>query len=283
MNHLVTITKSDGTKELFEESKLVNSLKRVGASIETIEEVVEAVEKEMHEGMTTAQIYASAFAHLRKHAVRPATKYSVRRALAELGPDGFPFEKFIAKIFNAWGYEAITDQQVKGACIEHEVDVVAWKGGSLSMVEAKFHNEFGLKSDVKVALYVKARFDDIQAIEHMYGGKKRKLTDRWLFTNTKFTEQAITYGKYYGLNLVGWNYPEKENLHALIEEFKLQPVTCITSLSTNQKRDLVGRGIILCSDLLKDSGPLKNIGLNEMMVKQVVSEAEIIVSNKNQE
>ena len=77
-----------------------------------------------------------------------------------LARDGFPFEKFVARLFNVWGYDTITDQTVMGSCVDHEVDVVAWKGNDLAMVEAKFHNEFGLKSDSKVVLYVKARYDD---------------------------------------------------------------------------------------------------------------------------
>ena len=125
MNHLITITKSDGTKELFEEEKLVSSLKRVGANQEAIDRIVDLVEENMHEGMTTADIYRSAFLLLRKHASHVAIKYSLRRALAELGPDGFPFEKFVARMFQAWGYQTLTDQQVMGACISHEIDVVA--------------------------------------------------------------------------------------------------------------------------------------------------------------
>ena len=49
MNHLITITKADGTKQLFEEEKLVNSLRKVGAPIQVIDEIVDDVEKEINE------------------------------------------------------------------------------------------------------------------------------------------------------------------------------------------------------------------------------------------
>src|SRR5260221_155103 len=120
--------------------------------------------------------------------------------------------KFIARIFTMWGYEALTDQTVLGTCVDHEVDVVAWKGNELSMVEAKYHNEFGMKSDLKVALYVKARFDDLSQTIFDFGGTKRKLTGKWLATNTKFTEKAIAYGECSHLRLLGWNYPATNNL-----------------------------------------------------------------------
>lgn len=280
MNHLIQITKSDGTKQLFEEEKLVNSLTRAGASDQAIDDIVEQVEQNMKDGMTTKEIYNFAFSLLKKHSVRIAVKYSVRRALAELGPDGFPFEKFVARVFHTWGYETLTDQHVMGACIEHEMDVVAWKGDVLAMVEAKFHNEFGLKSDVKVALYVKARFDDIQGNIFDYGGMKRKLTERWIFTNTKFTDQAIEYGKCNNLRLVGWNYPTSGSLHSIIEENKLHPVTCITALSHQQKKDLIGRNILTCSDIVKRKEILKEIGIrDENEVERIVAEAQVVMGD----
>lgn len=282
MNHLLMITKSDGTKQLFEEEKLINSLKHAGASPENIDEILERVEQGMKENMTTSEIYGHAFSLLRKHSVHTAVKYSVRRALAELGPDGFPFEKFVARIFHSWGYETLTDQHIMGTCIEHEVDVVAWKGDTLSMVEAKFHNEFGLKSDVKVALYVKARFDDIGQNEFDFGGKKMRLAERWLFTNTKFTDQAIKYGSCNNLNLIGWNYPNSGNLHTLIEQYGLHPITCVTSLSHQQKKDLIGRNIIICSDLIKRPEILKEIGVrSEDETGKIIGEAKEIVGNMN--
>jgi hypothetical protein len=281
MNHLITITKSDGTKELFEEEKLVSSLKRVGTSPEAIEAIVDEVENRIQDGMSTADIYRMAFLLLRKHASHVAVRYSVRRALAELGPDGFPFEKFVARIFQSKGYQTLTDQHVMGSCIEHEIDVVAWKGDALAMVEAKFHNEFDLKSDVKVALYVKARFDDIMPNTFNYGGSAHQLTEKYLFTNTKFTDQAIKYGTCYGLSMVGWNYPEKGNLHQIIEDNKLHPITCVTRLSHNQKRDLVGRGIILCSDAIKHPDILKSVGLSDVEVQTILAEAQAVVNATN--
>ena len=214
------ITKSDGTREQFDEAKLAASLKKVGASPEIIGHITDQIEREMWEGMTTADIYSRAFTLLRKKNHKTAIKYSLRRALFELGPDGFPFERFVARIFEHWGYEAITDQLVMGSCVEHEVDVVAWKGDELVMAEAKFHNVIGLASDVKIALYVKARFDDLSDTVFDYGGKERKLSPQghWLVTNTKFTETAIKYGECKGLRMLGWNYPNKDNLHQIIEE-----------------------------------------------------------------
>ena len=277
MNHLISIIKSDGTKQLFEEEKLVTSLKRVGAPQEAIEEIVEEVEKNMRDGMTTEEIYRTAFNLLRRHSHHTAVKYSIRRALIELGPDGFPFEKFVAKVFQFWGYQTITDQTVLGKCITHEVDVVAWNTEKLVMVEAKFHHELNIKSDSKVALYIEARREDLAGTDFDYGGIKRKISEFWLVTNTKFTDQAITYGECNGLKMLGWNYPAHDNLHEIIEKNALHPITCVTTLTHQQKKDLIGRNILTCTDLIREPQVLDQVGVKGEDAKKVVEEAQIII------
>jgi hypothetical protein len=275
----ISVTKSDGTREAFDESKLVKSLERVKAAPATIDEIVDEVEREMTNGMSTAEIYKRAFSLLKKNHHPTAVKYSIRRAIFELGPDGFPFEKFVARIFQLWGYETLTDQTLQGSCVAHEVDVVAWKGDTLAMCEAKFHNVIGLKSDLKVALYVKARFDDLAESVFGFGGVKRKLSpkEHWLATNTKFTDVAIRYGECQGLKMLGWNYPAKDNLHQLIEQNGLHPVTCLTTLSHQEKRDMIGRGVMTCIDLIGKPSTLTTIGVKGELAERVLTEAQLIV------
>lgn len=278
MNHLISITKSDGTRELFEEEKLINSLRKVGASGDTIDQIIDDVAKYMWDGMPTSDIYTRAFALLKKYSVGTAIKYSIRRALIELGPEGFPFERFVARIFQNWGYSSVTDQALMGSCVEHEIDVVAWKDQDLAMVEAKFHNEFGIKSDMKVALYVKARYDDLADNFFDYGGAKRKLTERWLITNTKFTEKAIAYGECKDLKMVGWNYPAKNNLHEIIEQNGLHPITCIAALSHQQKKDLIGKNVLTCIDIVARPEVLKEIGVkDEIIFEKIQTEAQFVI------
>lgn len=282
MNHLVYVTKSDGSRELFEEQKLAGSLERAGASPEMVDDIVEQVERQMTDGMSTAEIYSAAFRLLGKKTPHVAVRYSIRRALADLGPDGFPFERYILRLFRAWGYDGVTDQTVRGACVEHEIDVVAWKddpvrGSVLAMVEAKFHNELTLKSDLKVALYVKARFDDLSSQMFSYGGKHRKLTEHWLITNTKFTDRAIAYGSCQKLHMVGWNYPEKGSLHELIIENKLHPITCLTTLSHQEKKDLIVRDLLLCSEIINQRSMLISAGLTAAHAELVIKEARAVI------
>jgi len=268
----IYIKKADGSTELFDTAKLLESLENSGASADLVKKTMDHVGKEIVSGMTSADIYRHAFDVLRRESLPIATRYSLRRALAELGPNGFPFEKFVADIFKSWKYETLTDQIVKGSCVEHETDIVAWNAEKLIMVEAKFHNEFGLKSDLKVALYVKARIDDILNAGAIfdYGGKRRALSEGWLITNTKFTEQAIKYGSCVGLKMVGWNYPTQGNLHDIITAAKLHPFTCLSTLSNVHKKNLLDRGIILCREITPKI--LHEVGIDETTTNKVMNE-----------
>lgn len=214
----IEIIKANGAREAFEPAKLRASLMRAGADEDGIAAVMSHLTNELKDGMTTRDIYQHAFKILEDWKKPVAQKYSLRRALMEIGPTGFPFEQLVAEILKGKGFETLTDQTVLGGCVPHEVDVVAWNDKKLIMVEAKFHNELGTKSDLKVALYVKARIDDLKGNTFNYGGKDRKLDEGWLITNTKFSSTAIHYGVCQNLTMIGWNYPEKGNLEDLIEE-----------------------------------------------------------------
>ncbi|MFA6552460.1 MAG: ATP cone domain-containing protein [Candidatus Paceibacterota bacterium] len=269
----ILIVKNDGTRQVFEPEKLRQSLRRSGAHDETVEKVVEHVSGEIKDGMTTSYIYDEAFHFLHRLQKPVAARYSLRRALSDLGPTGFPFERYVAEIMKVNGYEILTDQTVQGACVDHEIDVIAWNEDRLVMIEAKFHNEFTFKSDLKAALYIKARFDDIKEVEFDYGGK-RYVDEGWLITNTKFTEKAIKYSECAGVKLVGWNYPEGKNLHNMIIETGLHPITCLTTLSNSEKKVLLDRGVILCKSIRENKTILENIGIKGEMADRIVKEAE---------
>lgn len=276
------VTKANGEKEIFYFRKLENSLRKVGTSEDLISEIIQEVSKEAREGITTNEIYRKAFAILKKKQKPIAVRYSLKKAVAMLGPTGFPFEKFVSEIFRANGYDTVTDQLVKGKCVEHEVDIVAWKNKELIMTEAKFHTDYNLKSDLKIVLYVKARYDDIFGQEYVYGGQSRKLTEGWIVTNTKFSSTAIQYGQCQPfLKLVGWNYPYDNNLHDMIERHELIPLTALTTLTTGEKNLFLEKGIILSKSLL-DITLLKTAGFDEKKIKIVQEEVESLCEHCRQ-
>ncbi|HEX9608792.1 MAG TPA: ATP cone domain-containing protein [Candidatus Paceibacterota bacterium] len=265
------ITKQDGTHEKFNPEKLHRSLKRVGCSEEICEEVITEVEKELSKGDSTSKIYQRAFELLREKEKPLAARYSMKRAVFALGPSGFPFEDFVAEIFRAQGYQASTGKYLQGMCAPHEVDLYALRGTRCIGAEIKFHNRLGTKTDLKVALYVHARFEDIRRA-HPHGYIQGGVDEGWLITNTEFTSNAVHYGNCVGLVLIGWTYPEDGNLLDLIEETNVQPITALTTLSERHKRELLSKEIVLCRSLIMKQGELSRLGLTEEKVKEVVKE-----------
>lgn len=268
----ITILKANGQSEIFDKEKLVASLLHSGATEEAAEKVLSHILPELHNDMTTNDIYAHAFSVLQDISRPIARSYSLRRAVMDLGPSGFPFEDFVAKVLEAKGFTCKTRETVLGECVPHEVDVVAYNKEQLIMIEAKFHNELGIKSDLKVVLYIKARFDDLRENVFDYGGANRTITDCWLITNTKFSSTAIHYGVCKNLTMIGWNYPEKGNLQDMIEDEALHPITCLTSLSSVDKKTLLSNRIVLCSDIKKNPKLLNEFLGSSFDSKPVISE-----------
>ncbi len=273
----ILITKANGEQEAFDILKLEHSLRNARASDELIEKVSKHILMELRNGMTTQEIYSKAFSFL--HTIeRPiAMRYSLKRAVMDLGPSGFPFEQLIARIFKKQGYNVETDKIVNGACAEHEVDIIGYDDKKLIMVEAKFHNSIGLNSDLKVALYIKARFDDLRQQTFHYG-KERKLDEGWLVTNTKFTTSAIRYAECQNLTLIGWNFPLNRSLHHMIEVAGLHPITSLTTLSQSQKQFLISKNIIVCTDIEHNKNLLSELGMSQSEIDTVDKEIAILYS-----
>lgn len=269
------VTKADGLKEVFYYRKLEDSLRKNGADENVIKEILDSVGKFGHDGITTREIYRKAFSILKRKQRPAAIRYSLKRAIAMLGPTGFPFEKFIGEIFKTQGYEVLNGVMVKGRCSEHEIDVVAWKEDKLVFVEAKFHTDYNAKSDLKVALYVKARYDDLLGLTFNFGGKDRILNEGWIITNTKFSSAAVQYGECQRLNMVGWNYPYGNNLHNVIEKEELIPLTALSSITSSEKNRFITQGTVLSKGLL-DEKLLKDFGFDEAKIQRVKKEILVI-------
>ena len=269
---IILIKKLDGTMEPFEERKLRMSLDRSGASSEAIDRIVLHIKNELTEGMTTSVIYKHAFNILKEKERTSAARYSLKRAVMELGPTGFPFERFIGEILKAKGYKITLGVTMEGACSPHEVDVLAEKDNELILIEAKFHNELKVKSDLKVALYVEARYLDLE--KNNFSGllKKGQKHECWIITNTDFTRNAVRYGKCVGMKVIGWSQPVGKGLQDLIEETALHPLTCLTTLSNVEKKAVLKSGNVLCRDLKNDISILKNAGLSNTKLNSVIEE-----------
>ena len=262
----IVILKSDGSQEVFDQEKLIRSLKKSGASEKEITDTVAYVRKKIKPGVTTGDIYALAYKELKAHRKRNpnAIRYSLKNSVMELGPSGFPFEKFVARVFTELGYTTKTGVTIKGHCIEHEVDILAYNGNDVICMEAKFHNEPHLRSDTKVALYVKARFDDLIGEKIKIDEEYKHITKGILITNTNFTDTAYNYVRCVNtFELISWNKPTGKSLLDYIEEFKLYPIGVVPELSRKEIDQLVDLGLLTCTDVLKNPEALDTIEMRK--------------------
>ncbi|MCB7480257.1 restriction endonuclease [Christiangramia sediminis] len=274
------ILKSSGEKVFFSPTKLNNSLLRSGVNRKTANWVLKEISNELYPGITTKQIYNRAFSMLKKSGECYASRYSLKKAIYEMGPSGFPFERFIAEIMKRDGYQVKIGELIEGKCVSHEVDVVAIKDRKRHLVECKFHNEEGRNCDVKIPLYIHSRFQDI----HMSGKNyEEKEGQGWVVTNTRFTEDALQYGRCMGLYLLSWDYPENASLKKRIDSLKLYPVTVSTLLSMEEKQFLLGRDVVLASHLLSQPHYLDHLGISEERRRKVLNEFKSICNSKSNE
>ena len=265
----IWITKADGEKEPFDPHKLDESLTRAGAHSDARGRILAHIQKELRDDMRTEDIYAHAF-HILREEGQPAVaaRYSIKRAVFALGPSGFPFEQFIAEILRAHGWSTQTGVALTGRCAPHEVDVLARKENRTVGIEAKFHNEPGGKTDIKEALYVYARYEDLSRSPE----KSSRVDEGWLVTNTRFTRNAIRYAQCTNLTLIGWDYPHGRGLQHMIEEKRVHPLTALTTLSESEKHRLLESNIVLCKSI-QSSHLLEEYGVKPSRIPHVMEEA----------
>jgi hypothetical protein len=276
MTTTIYVLKADGSREQFSLDKLYHSIRRAGISKDVQGEVARHVVSILYPDITTREIYRHIIEFLGNSQQYLRGRYSLKQAIMDFGPSGFPFEKFVSRIFAAEGYQTETDVILAGECVNHEVDVVAIKGDQHLIVECKFHNRSGNRTDIKVALYVQARFEDLLA-----AWKKTTDTHKYhqiyLATNTKCTTDAISYASCKGIGILSWGYPETGNLEDKIEEFKLHPVTCLTTLSRNQKEQLLLKNIVLCSEIDQNPDVINFLKLPNYDRTKVLAEVKGII------
>ncbi len=275
-NQKILVTKASGEKALFSPEKLRHSLHRSGADENTINEILSKVQENLFEGITTKKIYQLAITLLKKESKPFAAKYKLKRAIMELGPSGFPFKKYVAAILKHQGFSVRVGEIVKGHCVNHEIDVIAEKENQHFMIECKYHNQSGYSCDVKIPLYIQARFKDVEEQWKNIQGHGTKFHQGWVVTNTKFTTDAIQYGQCAGLNLLGWDFPKKKSLREQIDESGLYPLTCLTTLSLHEKQLLLNEKIVLCKELCDNPSLLSIALIAEERKKLILSEANTL-------
>lgn len=243
------VIKSNGARVAFDVERVRASVRRAGGADVDVDAVASTVQKAVRSGMTTKDVYALVQHELVRRAPALACRYGLRAALLQLGPAGFYFEKYLASLLARTGYVTELPEELQGACVKHEVDVVARKDGRQYAIEAKFRNSIGDVVHLKDVLASYARYLDL------LDGAALQLCPRfnafWIMTNGKFSDRAATYGTHKGMPLIGWNHPDHATgLAGMIDRSGLYPVT-VLGITKAELGAFANAGMMVCDDLTK--------------------------------
>ena len=267
------VSKNSGELVPFNPNSLKRSLTKSGARKEEVEEVFEKLSKEVYDGIRTKELYRLAFSYLKQYRNSYAARYSLKRALSSLGPEGYYFEKWIARLMEAAGYQSIHSQIVQGNAVTHEIDVVAMKDETLWFCECKFRNDQEAKISVTTPMYFLSRIKDVEQNYYTFFDKSLKPSKGILITNAYLTTDCIDFSNYYGIAWISWNYPENQSVKYLVDNAVLYPITCLTTLTTDQEKILLAKECLLVKDLIEYPEFLDALNLSKIEMQDVIEEA----------
>lgn len=279
MKKSIKVKKYSGELVDFDRSKLVQSLLAAKADPRIAENIAKQIDSSLYDGISTKQIYQKAFQILKTRQRPSAARYKLKRAIMELGPSGFPFERYIGHILNYDGYDTQVGVIMQGNCVSHEVDVVARKDNRCYIIECKYHNRQGKTNDVKIPLYIHSRFNDVRSKLKAMEPNSSVVYSSWIFTNTRFTSDAIDYARCSGMQLISWDYPENKSLKYRINKSGLFPITSLTSLTKREKNLLLDEGIVLCKEIQENSVLLTKFGISSARIKKIMGDINVLCEN----
>lgn len=242
------VIKGTGEMAEFDEERVKNNMMRAGATLEMAQKVLEDIRPKLVDGMSTFALHNLVKVALQKRSTCVACRYNLRDAILHLGPAGFNFEFYITELLRAHGYDAkLPPGMLRGACVEHEVDVVAHKDGRSFFIEAKFRNTKEDVVNLKDIMATWSRFLDLADGASL--GYVEHFDTCMIMTNARFTDSARKFAECKGMRLVGWDYPKDFALPSMIDQTTLYPVTVIDDFRPEEVSALASAGLLLCKNI----------------------------------
>jgi len=267
------VIKNDGRTVPFSFSKVRATCIRAGASNKLATYVAKRISDKIYDGITTRKIYNMVLDTLAIEDKSQAIghRYRLKEAIMLMGPAGFPFENYVSAILAEHGFHIKSKRtKISGICVTHEIDIIAITENTnvRYMIECKFHNLPGIYTGIKEALYTHARFLDL----------KEQFNKEMLVCNTKISNDAITYGKCIGQEIISWRYPINNGLEKMIESKGLYPIT-ILGLNKRELQILSQNNVMLVKDLINADSyqlspqtkiPIRRIESLQNLAKQII-------------
>ena len=245
----VLVTKADGSKQLFDEEKIVRTCLRMGASREDAVQIAQKVERRLYEGISTRKILQMIYSLMRKQ--KPAIKhlFDLKYGISLMVPKS-EFEAFIRILLVHSGFKVEPNTILRGLCGEHEADAIATKDGVTHFVEVKHHSSYHALTGLDESRIARAILEDVTE-GYSHGLTRIKIDRAMIVTNTRYSKHAINYGRCRDILQVGWSSPEFLGLREMVEKHKLYPLSCLRGISAKVRLRLVEAGIVLIKQLLE--------------------------------
>ena len=269
----VYVTKADGSKQLFDIEKIVQTCQRIGANPKVAVQVAQEIENNIYEGITTREVLQTIFKLVGQH--KPAVKhlFDLKQGISLMEPKP-EFEVFVRVVLAHSGFQVKPNMILKGLCGEHEVDAIAVKDGLTYLVEAKHHSNYHALTGLDESRIARAIIEDVTE-GYTSGATEIKIDRAIIVTNTKYSEHAINYGHCRDILQVGWASPEGFGLRDIVEKNKLYPLSCLRGMSTETRARLVEARIVLIKQLLEQDCLYveRKIGLSHQTVLSMMEKA----------
>jgi Holliday junction resolvase-like predicted endonuclease len=245
----VLVTKADGSKQLFDEEKIVRTCLRMGASREDALQIVQQVEGRLYEGISTRKILQMIYSLMRKQ--KPAVKhlFDLKYGISLMEPKP-EFEAFIRILLVQSGFKVEPNTILRGLCGEHEADAIATRDGMTHFVEVKHHNSYHALTGLDESRIARAILEDVTE-GYSHGLSSIKIDRAMIVTNTRYSEHAMKYGRCRDILQVGWSSPEFFGLREMVEKHKLYPLSCLRGISAKVRLRLVEAGVVVIKQLLE--------------------------------
>lgn len=265
MSETFQIRKASGDLEPFNPDKIKRFLNMIKVPQADQHRVVSNILSDCHSGMSTLDLMHKVAAELKQieNGVVFHARYTLKEAIRNMGPKGHNFERYIGRLFEQRGFKVEVGEIQQGKCVTHEIDVAAKDEQEYHLVECKFHNSEGTRSDVTVAMYSYARFEDVHA-----ASKKDRAEYGWLASNTKLTYQALDFAKCNGLKVLNLYFPKGNAIFDRVLKENLFPITVLEELEERHQH-LLQNGFVIIQDLLE----LTTKEVNDLGIKEDVWQA----------
>jgi len=270
----VTVKKADGYLQQFDREKVVRTCLRMGASKKLAYDIAARIERRLYNGIPTARILQMIFQQMREHKPGIGNLFDLRKGLSLMSSKP-EFEVYIQAILGHNGFEVSPNQILKGRCVEHEVDALAKKNGFTYFVEAKHHSNYHTPTGLDESRIARAVLEDVNE-SYALGKSDLKIDQAMIVTNTRYSDQAIQYGRCRNILQIGWSSPIDHGLQNMIEGKRLFPLSCLRDLEVDARIRLAESGIILFEQMSReDEAELsRKTGLPKEFLKTIKEKIE---------